>query len=55
MEQCNICGEFYNPVFLSEVAEHLHANIELDKEYYGKEVEKFERGGEDYDRMRRDS
>ncbi len=39
MERCRICGEFYDPRFLSQVAEHMHAGVELDKEYYGKKVD----------------
>ena len=29
--KCSICGELFNPVFLSEVAEHLHADVEFDE------------------------
>ena len=38
MKQCNICKEFFNPCCLSEVIEHEHKNIQLAKEYYGKEI-----------------
>jgi len=38
MKQCSICKEFYNPCSLKEVIEHMHNNLELEKDYYGKEV-----------------
>ena len=38
MIKCSICGEFFNPVCLSEVFEHGYEGITADKEYFGKEV-----------------
>jgi hypothetical protein len=38
MIRCTICKEFFNPVLLSEVFEHQHTELTLDKEYWGKEV-----------------
>lgn len=38
MIQCTICKEFFNPCCLSAVIEHLHKDIQLDKEYYGEEL-----------------
>lgn len=39
MKQCIICNEFFNPCNLSEVFEHEHKNILIDKEYFGKKKE----------------
>jgi hypothetical protein len=36
MIQCQICKEFFNPELLSEVFEHEHKDLTIDKEYYGK-------------------
>ena len=32
MIKCEVCGEFFDPRFLSQVTEHMHAGVELDKE-----------------------
>jgi len=36
--KCSICGEFFNPAFLSQVVEHMHKDMKLDKEYYGTKI-----------------
>ena len=38
MIQCEICKEFFNPACLSEVFEHEHKGLKIDKEYFGKEI-----------------
>ncbi len=38
MMQCNICGEFFNPALLSEVIEHIHKDLHLERECYGEEI-----------------
>lgn len=38
MMQCSSCKEFFNPALLSEVFEHEHKGLSLDKEYFGVEV-----------------
>ena len=39
MMQCNACKEYFNPECLSEVFEHEHEDLKIDKEYFGKETE----------------
>ena len=38
MIQCATCKEFFNPASLMEVFEHMHNDLKLDKDYYGKAV-----------------
>ena len=40
MIQCAKCKGFFNPALLSEVFEHEHSGLQIDKEYFGKEVVK---------------
>ncbi len=39
MMQCSICKGFFNPAMLSQVVEHQHNGMTLDKEYYGRKVD----------------
>ena len=38
--KCVVCGEFFNPACLSEVFEHEHKDLRLDREYFGREISK---------------
>lgn len=40
MMECEKCKEFFNPSCLSEVVEHMHGGAYIDKEYYGKKIQK---------------